>query len=141
MVVNTIPCTPVIKSDANGKVIFCRQPISFIGGVDPETGIILDPLNDRHGESVADSILVFPFGKGSSGAGLVLLELVRAGKSPRALIMLRVDTVLLTGPLVSREFYKKEIAVVTVDEEGMDLLSRAEDVDIDCGTGTIAVKA
>ena len=139
MVVDSIPCVPVVKGDAGGNVLFSSSPISFIGGVDPAAGIIQDPLSDRHGESIADKIFIFPFGKGSSGAGLVLLELARVGKAPRALVMLRVDTVLLTGPLVSREFYKKEIPVVTVDEAGMEALRRAVNIRIDCGSGTIDI--
>lgn len=134
-----IPCKSIVHGNVDGEVLFSRKPISFIGGIDPKTGVIRDVLNDRLNESIADKIYVFPFGKGSSGAGLVLLELVRIGKAPRALVNLRTDTVLLTGPLVSREFYKHLIPVVNVDEAGMDLLSGAKRISIDCSAGYINI--
>lgn len=131
MVVESIPCTPVIKGEVEGRVLFSRKPISFIGGVDPISGLIKDPLSDQYGKSIASKIFVFPFGKGSSGAGLVLLELARVGKAPKALVTLRTDTVLLTGPLISREFYKINIPMFNVDELGMGELCKASHVEID----------
>jgi predicted aconitase with swiveling domain len=141
MALTTIGCKGVIKGKVTGEVLFSRKPLSFIGGVDPKTGIILDPLSDQCGQSMADKILVFPFGKGSSGAGLVLLELARVGKAPKALVNLRTNTVLLTGPLVMREFYKKEMPVVCVDEAGMESLSEAGEVTVDSTAGEIVFTA
>jgi predicted aconitase with swiveling domain len=126
-----IPAKPIVKGQVEAEVLFSRCPISFIGGVDPKTGIIRDPLNDCQGKSMADKIYIFPFGKGSSGAGLVLLELARVGKAPTAMINLRTDSVVLTGPLICREFYQKLIAVVNVDEAGMAQLATAKRVRID----------
>ncbi|SIN80904.1 aconitase X swivel domain-containing protein [Halodesulfovibrio marinisediminis] len=139
MALTTIKCDAVIKGKVTGEVLFSRKPLSFIGGVDPKTGIILDPLSDQCGQCMANKILVFPFGKGSSGAGLVLLELARVGKAPKALVNLRTNTVLLTGPLVMREFYKKEMPVVCVDEPAMEELSQANEVTIDGTSGTIII--
>jgi len=141
MALTTIECKGVVKGKVTGEVLFSRKPLSFIGGVDPETGIIQDPLSDQYGQSMADKIFVFPFGKGSSGAGLVLLELARVGKAPKALVNLRTNTVLLTGPLVMREFYKKEMPVVCVDEEGMESLSEAGAVTVDSAAGEISFTA
>ena len=134
-----IPSKPIIKGQAEAEILFSRKPISFIGGVDPQTGIIRDPLNDCEGKSIADKIYVFPFGKGSSGAGLVLLELARVGKAPVALVNLRTDSVLMTGPLICREFYKKLIPVVNVDEAGMDQLAEASNIRIEADGYSITV--
>ncbi len=131
MALNTINCKSIVKGKISGKVLFSRNPLSFIGGVDPVTGVIQDSLSDCYGQSLAEKVFVFPFGKGSSGAGLVLLELARVGKAPKALVNLRTDTVLLTGPLVMREFYKIEMPVVNVDEVGMETLSKASEVTVD----------
>jgi predicted aconitase with swiveling domain len=134
-----IPAKPVIKGQIEAEVLFSRKPISFIGGVDPQTGIIRDPLNDCQGQSIADKVYIFPFGKGSSGAGLVLLELTRVGKAPVALVNLRTDTVLMTGPLICREFYKKIIPVVNVDQQGMDQLAIAKRVNISADGTSITI--
>ena len=134
-----IPAKAIIKGQVEAEILFSRKPISFIGGVDPQTGVIRDPLNDCLGKSIADKIYIFPFGKGSSGAGLVLLELARVGKAPVALVNLRTDSVLMTGPLICREFYQKLIPVVNVDEAGMDQLAAAGRVKIDTESGSITV--
>ncbi len=134
-----IPAKPIVKGQVEAEVLFSRSPISFIGGVDPQTGLIRDPLNDCQGQSMADKIYVFPFGKGSSGAGLVLLELARVGKAPLAMINLRTDSVVLTGPLICREFYQKLIAVVNVDEAGMDQLATAKRVRIDANGTSVTI--
>lgn len=139
MVVNTVPCKPVVKGNVSGEVLFSRKPLCFLGGVDPATGIIRDPLSDQFGQSVADKICVFPFGKGSSSTALVILELARINKAPKAMVNLRTNTVLLTGPLVCREFYKKLIPVVNVDEAAMDILSGAREVSINCTDGNITI--
>ena len=136
-----IPCKTIVAGNVEGEVLFSRSPISFIGGVDPRTGVIRDPLNDCQGKSLAGKIYVFPFGKGSSGAGLVLLELARVGLAPLALVNLRTDTVLLTGPLVCREFYQKIIPVVNVDEAGLESLAHAERAEIDGAGERIIVKS
>lgn len=139
MVVESINCTPIIGGNIDGPVIFSRNSISFIGGIDPVTGIILDPLNDQQSKSISDKIFVFPFGKGSSGAGLVLLELARVGRAPKALITLRTDMVLLTGPLISSEFYKTAIPMFNVNESGMEKLSSANYLVIDSKKARIEI--
>ncbi|MDR0620994.1 MAG: DUF126 domain-containing protein [Deltaproteobacteria bacterium] len=134
-----IPAKPIVKGQLEAEVVFSHKPISFIGGVDPQTGVIRDPLSDCLGKSITDKVYVFPFGKGSSGAGLVLLEMARVGKAPAALINLRTDSVLMTGPLISREFYQKPILVFNVDEAGMERLATAKRVRLDAENAAIAI--
>ena len=131
MVVKQIPCKGIIRGTASGEILFSHTPISFIGGVDYVTGIIKDPKSDQCGQCVADKIFVFPFGKGSSGAGLVLLELIRIGKAPKAMVNINTSTVLLIAPLIAREFYKKIVPVVTVDESFMNILSTMKACTVD----------
>ncbi len=130
MVVNSISCKTLVGGNAQGEILFSRSPISFIGGVDPKTGIIMDPQHDQFQQCIADKIFIFPYGKGSSGAGLVLLELARIHKAPKAIVNLRSSTVILTGPLVIREFYKKTLPLLNVTEEDMHILSTARYADI-----------
>lgn len=136
-----ISAKPIIKGQVEAEVLFSRSPISFIGGVDPQTGVIRDPLNDCQGKSMAGKVYVFPFGKGSSGAGLVLLELARVGKAPAAMINLRTDSVLLTGPLICREFYQKLIPVINVDKQGMEQLAEAKNIKINADGTSVTIMA
>ncbi len=131
MVVNSLSCKALVPGDVQGEVLFSRSPISFIGGVDPKTGVITDPLHDQFQQCIADKIFIFPYGKGSSGAALVLLELCRIGKAPKAIINLRSSTVILTGPLIVKEFYKVTMPLLNVTEEDMEVLSKAQHIRIE----------
>lgn len=63
------------KVVVEGEVIVSRKPLSFLGGVDPETGTITDPESDIKGESITGKILVFPKGKGSTVGSYILYAL------------------------------------------------------------------
>ena len=90
-------------SDAHGEALVLSAPISFWGGVDPKTGRIADPRRPEAGESVAGRVLFLPGTIGSSSASAVLLELVRAGLAPAAIILHEPDAILLLGLIVARE--------------------------------------
>ena len=110
-------CTSYVSGSREGEVLTTRQPISFWGGVDPVEGIINDPRHELFGKSIVDKILAFPYGKGSAAAPMVLLELVRAKKTPAALVQIEVDPLLVSGPIICKHFYGKNIPVVTVENE------------------------
>jgi len=86
-----------------GICLALSAPISFWGGVDPRSGIIIDARHPQRGLSIAGTILALPGTIGSSSASAVLLELVHAGKAPAALLMDAPDAILLLGLLVARE--------------------------------------
>lgn len=113
------------------------QPISFWGGVDPQTGCITDPRHELFGQSISGKVLVFPFGKGSSGAPPVLLELSRIGKAPAAIINLRTDPILAIGPLVGKYFYKKVIPIINLNEKEFQRLESGQFVEVDAAEGKV----
>lgn len=78
---------------------------------------------------MAGQVFAFPFGKGSSGAGLVILEQVRLDCAPAAIINLRSDPVILTGPLIAKHFYNKSIPVVNLSEEDYEKLEGAKEIE------------
>lgn len=88
---------------AEGPALVLRAPISFWGGVDPRTGRIIDVRHPDHGRSVAGTVLFLPGTIGSSSASAVLMELVRAGLAPAALVLHQPDAILLLGLVVARE--------------------------------------
>ncbi len=99
----------IVSGVAEGEVIASSQSISFWGGVDPATGLINDPRHELFGQSIAGKVLAFPFGKGSSTGSLMILELARIGKAPAAMINIKTEPILATGPIVCKHFYGKEI--------------------------------
>ena len=88
---------------ARGECLALSAPISFWGGVDPRTGLIIDARHPERGRSVAGMVLALPGTIGSSSASAVLLELVHAGRAPAALLMDSPDAILLLGFVVARE--------------------------------------
>lgn len=84
---------------AEGEALVSESPISFLGNVNPETGIIQNhPLE---GESVAGRVLVFPTGVGSTVGTYVIINLAEKGLAPRAMIQRKADTVTLIGAVVA----------------------------------------
>jgi len=100
----TVPCEILVEGPASaGEALVLTAPISFWGGVDPKTGRIADPKHPQHGENIAGRVLFLPGTIGSSSASAVLLELVRAGLAPAAIVMHEPDAILLLGLIVARE--------------------------------------
>src|SRR5690606_926476 len=100
----TVPGEILVEGPASaGEALVLTAPISFWGGVDPKTGRIADPRHPQHGEDIAGRVLFLPGTIGSSSASAVLLELVRAGLAPAAIVMHEPDAILLLGLIVARE--------------------------------------
>ena len=129
----------IVNGIAEGEVIASSQSISFWGGVDPATGLINDPRHELFGQSIAGKILAFPFGKGSSTGSLMILELARIGKAPAAMINIKTEPILATGPIVCKHFYGKEIPVVTVEKSLFDTLKSGQYVKVDAFLGLVVV--
>ncbi len=119
--------------------VVSRMPLSFWGGLDPATGRITDRLHDRFGEVVAGRVFAFPTGKGSSTASAVLLESVRLGTAPAAIINSSLDPILALGAIVADELYGRFPPVVVVPEEAFAALADGDEVAVE-PDGTVEVR-
>jgi uncharacterized protein len=88
---------------AEGEVLVLAAPLSFWGGVSWETGAITNVRHPQCGQVVTGRILVVPEPVGSSSSSAVLLELIRAGRAPAAIVLGRPDAILVVACLVARE--------------------------------------
>lgn len=88
---------------AEGELLRLEAPLSFWGGVDPASGTIIAAQHPQRGVSIAGKILAIPIAIGSSSSSSVMLELIRAGCAPAAVLMGSVDAILIVGCLVGRE--------------------------------------
>lgn len=84
-----------------GEALSTSQPISFYGGVDPETGRIIERGHELEGKLIADKILVFPHGKGSTVGSYILLRLKRKGLAPKAIINSRCEPIIAVGVILA----------------------------------------
>jgi predicted aconitase with swiveling domain len=124
---------------ARGKVLTTSHPISFCLGVDPTTGLIIDSRHELCGQSIVNKILMFPFGKGSSGAGLVILELIRSGLAPAAIINLRTELVVATGSIVAIHFYQRTVPMMCLDEVDFFSLKNGQMAEVDADSGRVTI--
>jgi len=120
----------ILPGTAKGRVLSTRQATSFWGCVDPLSGNISDKRHELFGESISGRILAFPFGKGSSTGSLMLLELLRLNLAPAAIINIRTEPLLATGPVVGKHFYGKTFPILTVDESDFDHLKTVRPAEV-----------
>ena len=105
--------------------------MSFWGGVDPQTGEIIDRHHSLSGRFVHDGILAIPSGRGSCSGSGVLLELLLNGHAPRGLIFARNEEILTLSVLIAEELFGKTIPVVTLKPDDFEALLSANYVQID----------
>jgi predicted aconitase with swiveling domain len=105
-----------------GELLVLSEPLSLWGGLDPRTGAIIDPRHPQAGESVVGRIVALPSGRGSSSASAILLEAVRLGTAPRAILLREVDGILALGAAVARELYGRRPAVLVLTGADFDRL-------------------
>lgn len=96
-----IKCRGISKGVAEGVSLVSTEAISFFGHVDPSTGIVIKKDHPLYGQQIAERVLIFPRGKGSTVGSYVLYQLSKNGKAPVAIIMKEADTVVATGAIIS----------------------------------------
>jgi predicted aconitase/predicted aconitase with swiveling domain len=74
-----------------GQAFVTDVPITFLGFVNRQTGVIEDPGHPADGRSLAGKIAIFPKGSGSTVAPYVLLELFYRGVAPLAVVNSDID--------------------------------------------------
>ena len=107
----------VIPGSAAGDALVSDEPLSFWGGYDYHTGEIIDRRHPLSGQIAAGKILAVPFTRGSSTTTAVLLEAVRAGTAPAAIVTTGVDSFFALASIVADEMYRKPIPIVALDAE------------------------
>jgi len=112
----------LVAGEAAGPLLRLAAPISFWGGVDPKTGAIADPRHPDHGARIAGTVLAVPATIGSSSSSAVMLELLRTGQAPAALLLGAVDAIVTLGVVVGREMGYGAIPVLALTPEAIAAL-------------------
>jgi predicted aconitase with swiveling domain len=131
--------TVLVPGEALGAVLRLDEPLSFWGGLEPTTGVIIDRHHPQFGESIAGRILAMSYGRGSSSSTQVLAEALRLGKGPRAVVMTEADVIVMLGALVAGYMYESVCPVVVVREDVFAALTNGTEVTIGGGGETIRV--
>ena len=91
----------IYRGKAEAEALVTSQPISFYGGVDPNTGTIIEKGHELQGQSVKGKILVFPQGKGSTVGSYTLYRLKKNGVAPAGMINRECETIIAVGAIIS----------------------------------------
>jgi predicted aconitase with swiveling domain len=101
------------RGTGRGPVLVSPEPISFLGGVDPETGEVTERGHPLSGKRVGGTVLVFPHGKGSTVGSYVLYALARNGKAPAALVNAEAEPIIVVGAVIG--------GIPLMDRPGVDM--------------------
>jgi hypothetical protein len=107
----------IVAGEGAGEALVSGEPLSFWGGYDHRTGEIIDRRHPLSGQVAAGRVLAVPFTRGSSTTTAVLLEAVRAGTAPAAILTTGDDTFLALASVVADELYGRPIPVVALRAE------------------------
>lgn len=123
----------IFGGQAAGQALVSRMNISFFGGVDPDSGLVIEKGHDLEGQSVAGKILVFPSGKGSTVGSYTLYRLKLNGKAPAAIINAACETIIAVGCIIAD--------IPCIDQITIDCLSTGMELSIDSDLGIIQVES
>ena len=121
----------IYAGQATGEALVSSMGISFFGGVDPQSGVVVERGHDLEGQSIAGKVLVFPTGKGSTVGSYTLYRLKRAGKAPIAIINAECETITAVGCIIAE--------IPCVDQVPIDKLQSGQQVVVDGEQGTVAI--
>lgn len=102
----------LFEGKATGEVISTCEMISFWGGFNPKTGMIIDQHHPLANQSLEGKVFVVPKGKGSSTGSPVLVDAIMSKKGPAALVLKEVDEIMVLGGVVCKEFFDMSIPIV-----------------------------
>jgi len=91
----------IARGVGKGPLLVSPAPVSFLSGVDPASGIIVEKGHPLQGESIAGKVFAFPYGKGSTVGSYVLYALSRNGHAPAGIINTEAEPIIATGAIIS----------------------------------------
>jgi len=122
----------LVGGRGQGPALVSDKPISFLGGVAPTTGEIIDTHSPLSGQNVSGRVLAFPGGKGSTVGSYVLYGLARRGRAPAAIVVEKPDTIVTVGAVIGK--------IPAVYGIPPDILHNGEWTEIDADKATLRVK-
>ncbi len=116
-----IKCRKISGGLASGEALVSMAPISFFGGVDPDTGTIIESGHPLEGKVIAGKIFIFPSGKGSTVGSYTIYRLKKNGKAPAAIINRECEPIVAVGAIISE--------IPAVDKPEKDIFALVRDGD------------
>lgn len=131
---DTLKCRIISRGQAQGEALVSRDPISFLGGVDPHTGVVIDSKHELSGKNIKDKILIIPGGKGSTVGSYVIFQMAKSKTAPKAIICLKAEPIIATGAIMA------EIPMVDqINGDIMSMVSSGMEIEVDAEKGEIKI--
>lgn len=126
----------IARGVGRGKVLLSPDDVSFLGGVDAETGVVVEPGHALEGQSVAGRVLVFPRGKGSTVGSYVLYGLARRDLAPAAIVNVEAEIIVAVGAILA------EVPMLDrLEEDPYEVLRDGDEVIVDGDEGILCLIA
>ncbi len=121
----------ICAGKASGEALVTSMGISFFGGVDPESGVVIERGHELEGESIAGKVLVFPTGKGSTVGSYTLYRLQRSGMAPVAIVNSECETITAVGCIIAE--------IPCVDQVPIGELRTGQRLEVDGDSGVVTI--
>ncbi len=119
-IIRRIECRSICKGFAEGEIIVSRKNFSFLGDVDPETGMVKAEDSDIFGKNISGKIFAFPSGRGSTVGTFVLLRMKKNNTAPIGIINEKTEPIIAVGAIIS-EIPLVDSVDISVLETGMKI--------------------
>ena len=119
----------IFAGKATGEALVSSEGISFYGGVDPETAMVVEKGHPLEGKSIAGKVLVFPQGKGSTVGSYTMYRLAKSGKAPLAIINKECETIVAVGAIISE--------IPCIDKVDISRIENGAKLEVDADRGLV----
>ncbi|MCJ7661911.1 MAG: DUF126 domain-containing protein [Anaerolineales bacterium] len=123
----------IYQGKTQGEALVTTMGISFFGGVDPETGVVVEKDHQLEGQSISGKVLVFPTGKGSTVGSYTLYRMKHAGKAPLAIVNAECETITAVGCIISE--------IPCVDQIELEQIKTGDKILVDGDEGIVEILA
>ncbi|MFW9941643.1 MAG: DUF126 domain-containing protein [Candidatus Thorarchaeota archaeon] len=121
----------IYKGIAEAEAIVTKDGISFYGGVDPDTGKVVEVGHELEGQTITGKVLVFPTGKGSTVGSYTMYRMRKNKTAPVAIVNTQIDTIIAVGCIISE--------IPCVDKIDIDNIKTGQRVIVNGSEGTIEI--
>jgi hypothetical protein len=121
----------IFGGKAEGLALVSRKPISFYGGVNPDTGIVEEEGHPLQGRSVSGRILVFPRARGSTVGSYTLYRMRKAGTAPVAILNRECETIVAVGAIIGE--------IPCMDRIDIDRIPDGAALVVDADSGSVEI--
>jgi hypothetical protein len=124
----------VIGGLAEGEAVVTKEPVSFLGGVNPDKGVVVERGHELEGQSITGKVFVFPHGKGSTAGPYIIYAMAKRKTAPVAMINVEAEPIIAVGaamgniPLVDR-----------LDKNPLEVIATGDHVKIDGDQGIVEI--